>query len=105
MKKARNQGPRLGEQMSVPAIAARLGLLRQAMGWNQTVMAQRLGIQLSRWNNYELAVSPIPWDVASRLCLLTGASLDWIYQGRPGLMPVKLMGDIEQKAASNIQTG
>lgn len=82
--------------MSVTAIAARLVLLRRAMNWTQTEMARQIGIQLTTWNNYELAVSPIPWQTALKVCAVTGASLDWIYQNQRGLMPVKLMGDIEQ---------
>lgn len=58
-------------------------------------MARQLGIQLTTWNNYELAVSPIPWQTALKVCAVTGASLDWIYQNQRGLMPVKLMDEIE----------
>lgn len=96
MKRAGTRGPRLGDEMGVPAIAARLVLLRRAMGWSQTEMARQLGIQLTTWNNYELAVSPIPWQTALKVCAVTGASLDWIYQNQRGLMPVKLIGDIEK---------
>lgn len=96
MKRARTRGPRLGDEMSVTATAARLVLLRSAMNWTQTEMARQIGIQLTTWNNYELAVSPIPWQTALKVCVVTGASLDWIYRDQRGLMPVKLMGDIER---------
>lgn len=86
--------------MSVLAIAARLKLLREALDWSQTVMAQRIGVQLSTWNNYELAVSPIPWRTALKLCTVTGASLDWIYRNERGLMPVNLMEKIEELGAT-----
>lgn len=86
--------------MSVPAIAARLRLLREAMDWTQTVMAKRIGVQLSTWNNYEMAVSPIPWRTALQLCVVTGASLDWIYRNERGLMPVNLMEKIEELSAT-----
>lgn len=99
MKRASIRGPRLGDEMSVTAIAARLVLLRRAMNWTQTEMARQIGIQLTTWNNYELAVSPIPWQTALKVCAVTGASLDWIYQNQRGLMPVKLIHDIERVTA------
>lgn len=84
--------------MSVPAIAERLTQLREAMGWSQTIMADRLGVALTTWNNYETAVSPIPWRTALKLCAVTGASLDWIYRDQRGLMPVALMEKIDAQA-------
>lgn len=90
-----SRGPRLGDEMSVTAIAERLRLLREAMGWNQKVMAARVGINATTWNNYELAVSPIPWQAALKVCAVTGASMDWIYRGQRGLMPVNIMDRIE----------
>lgn len=100
-KRKMGTGPKLGDEMSVLAISARLKLLREAMDWSQTVMAGRVGVQLSTWNNYELAVSPIPWRTALKVCSVTGASLDWIYRNERGLMPVNLMDKIEELAAAS----
>lgn len=86
--------------MSVPAIADRLKRLREAKGWSQTEMAQRVGVQLTTWNNYETAVSPIPWRTALNVCVVTGASLDWIYRDQRGLMPVMLMEQIEAQSSA-----
>jgi DNA-binding XRE family transcriptional regulator len=87
--------------MSVTAIAARLTRLREAMEWSQTTMAERVGVQLTTWNNYETAVSPIPWRTALNVCVVTGASLDWIYRDQRGLMPVALMDKIEAPSSQS----
>ena len=70
----------------------RLLQLRRAMGiGTQTAMAIALGIEVSRWNNFERGHSPLSLEVANRICArFPGVTLDWLIRGNPSGLPLEL---------------
>lgn len=68
------------------------------MGHSQVVTAGLLGngMTAQKWNNYERGRDRIPVDVAIRLCVVTGANLDYIYRGIMGSLPSDLIQKIQE---------
>jgi transcriptional regulator with XRE-family HTH domain len=69
------------------AIAARLILLREALGYRQADFARRLGISYQRLSNWERNVQPLPLSGAQNVRRVTGATLDWLYNGIEAGLP------------------
>jgi hypothetical protein len=64
-------------------VAKRLIALRESMEMNGPQFAAFIGIDYSRWHNFERGL-PLSIAVATLLCKkIPGLSLDWLYQGRP----------------------
>lgn len=66
----------------------RLRRLREVAGYpTQTAFARRLGISLTRWNNFEKRGLPLSREIEDKLCrLVPGLTLDWLRNGsRHGL--------------------
>jgi transcriptional regulator with XRE-family HTH domain len=74
------------------AIIQRITVTRRAYGWSQSELSRRLGITPQAWGHYEHCRSNIPYEIASKICDLTGVSLDWIYRGVEILLP-KIVAD------------
>jgi transcriptional regulator with XRE-family HTH domain len=79
-------------------VQGRLRLLRLAVGRSQVALADLLqnGMTSQKWNNYERGRDRIPVDVAIRLCVVTGANLDYIYRGIMGSLPSDLIQKIQE---------
>jgi transcriptional regulator with XRE-family HTH domain len=81
---------------SLPAIAARLRLLRESTRLKQAAFSRLVGLSASQWNNYERARERIAIDQALKLCASTGCSLDYIYRGERGGLSFKLATDLQE---------
>ena len=78
-------------------IGGRLKALRLALGYRQAkAFCDFIGATDTAWNNWEHGRRTVPIDVASRLALRTGASLDWIYHGFGHALPVHLAEKLRQ---------
>lgn len=72
---------RYSDPESKEAVGERLELLRAAMDVQNQVLAGMIGVSPAQWRNYKAADNMIPVDAANRLCVVTGADLDFIYRG------------------------
>ena len=80
-------------------IGRRLMLLRRILGLTQVDMAAKMGIQTSRWNNWEMGVSQIQPSEALRLKrLIPGVTTDWIYGGDASGITLSLAEQIDTVA-------
>lgn len=88
---------------SVEEIAARLRLIRTALGKTQAFMSQMIGSATDgqAWGNYETGERRISLDHALTLCQRTGLTLDFIYRGNM----VSLPEDLGQKIQTQIRSG
>jgi hypothetical protein len=77
-------------------IAHRLRTLRRVVsGENQTDFALRVGVEVKRWNNFERGY-PLSKEVAFLLVRkVPGLTLDWLWLGNEGGLPVKLQRELE----------
>ena len=81
-------------------IAARLALTRRALGYDrQTEFVEALNAVFSvspaRWNNYETGRERIAVPVALALCDRFDLSFGWIYRGKRGELPARILRAIE----------
>ncbi|MBT1154327.1 helix-turn-helix transcriptional regulator [Aminobacter anthyllidis] len=72
-------------------IAKRLVALREALGKNQTAFAALIEVSQPAMNNYERGIRRPDLDVAFRIQLRTGVTLDWIYLGKRDGLPGQLL--------------
>lgn len=90
---------------SVPAIAARLRLLREVYAVEdgfqsasdrgaQIAFCERVGINPPTWNNWEKGRHP-GLEYMIRVRDKTGATLDWIYLGDMAGLPFKLSSRLQ----------
>ena len=83
-------------RISQAQVGERLRLLRLAKGYEeQKEWATRIGVSLSRYNNWECGRQIITLENASRIAELTGSSLDYIYLGDESALSRNLLGLIE----------
>ena len=90
----------MGQEETNKEIGARLTLTRRALGYDrQTEFVEALNAVFSvspqRWNNYETGRERIAVPVALALCDRFGLSFDWIFRGRRGELPVRILRAIE----------
>jgi transcriptional regulator with XRE-family HTH domain len=77
-------------------IGARLRRLRLAKGYTVAKeFCDSIGVQDTAWNNWEKGRRVIPIDVALKVSLKTGASLDYIYRGMEHTLPKHVLDDLE----------
>ena len=70
---------------SAEAVATRLKLTREALGYKPSTMARLMGVSQQAWTNWEHG-RMISLPAALKLCSVTRVHLDWIYRGiREGL--------------------
>lgn len=82
--------------MSAKAIGRRLRLIRLAKGYaGQRPLAERLGVSVSRYNNWEIGLVPVPVDYAAKLCAITGVTMDFLYRGVISGLPLALISALE----------
>lgn len=80
-------------------IGRRLGALRQALGLNQVTIARRLNLGPNpggpqKWNNWEHGRDRLKPPDATKICILTGVDLDYIYRGLMDHVPPDLIDKI-----------
>src|SRR5512139_620981 len=86
-------------------IGERLEITRLALGYEtQTDFAAALNdvipMIVQRWNAYEKGRERVTVVVALALCARFDLSLDWIYRGKQGELPQRLVKAIEAVEAS-----
>lgn len=84
-------------------IGERLKLLREAKGMTQAAFSRTLKIDQQQWNNYERGFRRISIDQATKVCIITGATLDWIYRGVTSALPLELALQIQARAAGETE--
>ncbi len=65
-----------------PGICVRLRQARERLGLTQNECARRIGIERTRFVNYEIGRTPLRWDVALRFCRQLIVSEEWLATGR-----------------------
>jgi len=78
--------------MSNKAVGRRIEKLRGAAGVeSQRVMAELLGVDTNRYNNWANGVAAFPVPFAVKLCAITGATLDYVFRGDESGLPIRLI--------------
>ena len=72
-------------------IARRIVALREALGYNQSSFATLVEISQPAMNNYEAGIRRPSLEVAIKMRLRTGVTLDWIYLGQREGLPGRLL--------------
>ena len=72
-------------------IGRRLVALRDALKLNQSAFAQLIDVSQPAVNNYERAIRRPEIDVAIKIQMKTGVTLDWIYLGDRSGLPGRLL--------------
>ncbi len=72
------------------AVGERLIKARLALGKSQAAMARSIGISAQRLSNYETGFRPLDTEVAVAIADKYGVTLDYVYRGDVGTLPVKL---------------
>ena len=85
---------------SLPEIARRLRLLRQALGKTQAVMGDLAGVSDKAWQNYEKGIRRIEIDAVTRLRANIGVTSEWVYYGNVYQMPDELLDAMRLAAKS-----
>jgi DNA-binding XRE family transcriptional regulator len=62
-------------------------------------MANLIGAEPKQYNHWENGHQIIPVSFAVKLCGLTGATLDYIYQGNTSSLPMHLISYLSSSAA------
>ncbi len=62
----------------------RLKDLREKLGYTQREMAYAVGIQMPRYNKYEIGRSEPPFEILVKLAKLTNVDLDYLIAGQEG---------------------
>lgn len=86
---------------TVPAIAARLVMTREALGLNQAEVSRRSGIKPNAYNQYERAVGRPDIDQGNKLCDGLNITLDWIYRGDQGGLPAQILDKLRAHPANS----
>lgn len=63
------------------AICARVKTVRESIRWSQSAFAEQLGITRDQLASIEYGRTPLRYDIAWRLHLAFGISLDWLEKG------------------------
>lgn len=78
-------------------VGARLTLIREAYGLNQTEFSSRIGINANTYNQYEQGKRLPRVDMAARICDEYNIDLDWIFRGTKKELPIYLIDLILKK--------
>jgi transcriptional regulator with XRE-family HTH domain len=87
---------------SLDDIGRRISALRTSMGLNKTAFAEMIGTSQPAVSQYENGVRRPELDVALRIRMRTGVTLDWIYEGDRSGLPLRLasqLPDLSEKQA------
>lgn len=87
-------------EFSPKSVGQRLRLLRVAKGINvQKTMATMLDASASQYSNWENGIQMIPVEAATKVCGLTGATLDYIYHGNSAALPMFLASALKEASS------
>lgn len=75
---------------STKVIARRLVMTREALGLKQTEFCAQIDVAKNVYNPFEKGSRRITLDVALKIRARFGVSLDWIYCGEVGRLPMHL---------------
>jgi hypothetical protein len=81
-------------------------ILRLAVtGESQTAFAQRVGIEVKRWNNFERGL-PLSKDAAITLVRkIPGLTLDWLFLGNEAGLTIKLQRELTEAGKGSTSAG
>lgn len=79
---------------SLRDIGRRITTLRKVMNLNKTAFAALIETSQPAVSQYESGVRRPELDVALRIRLRTGVTLDWIYEGDRSGLPLRLAGEL-----------
>jgi transcriptional regulator with XRE-family HTH domain len=71
-------------------IGRRIEAIMKALGLSQAQFSRLTGVSQQALNNYLQGRQRPQLDQAVKICIRTGATLDWIYFGDPSGLPQKL---------------
>lgn len=77
-------------QADIDRIAARLRLLRGALGLKSSQLCKATGIARNTYSQWENGKGRPPLDQARVLRAVFGVSLDWLYEGDRASLPLQL---------------
>lgn len=92
-------------QAEAQQIASRLKLTREALGLSPTEICKMTGIKTNTYANWEGAFSRPGLGEAKVLRRVLGYTLDWIYEGDRGGLPMKLVQAIAAYEQNTGKTG
>ena len=75
---------------SIAQIAFRLRSTREALELTPTELCKQVGIRTNTWSQWENGKGRPELDKGLLLCDKLGVTLDWIYRGDPGGLPVRI---------------
>lgn len=70
-------------------VARRLKQLRGSLGLTQEEFVEIIGISQNRYAMYESGMRPLTLEVAAKIAVKTGVTLDWLYFGANAGLPMK----------------
>lgn len=92
-------------EVNLKAIGYRLRLLREARGIKtQAIMAELVGVETNRYNNWERGAALIGPLEAIKVCSITGGSMDYIFRGEMSALPANIVAYLSSDAASLSRT-
>lgn len=71
-------------------IGKRVRAIWLALGISQAEFGRRTEITSQNFSNWLAGTQRPSLDMALKICAATGATLDWIYRGEAGCLPLKL---------------
>jgi transcriptional regulator with XRE-family HTH domain len=80
---------------NINPVARRLALTREILGLTEKEFAERAGVLLGRYHQWESGSIPISLSSAMALCAAHGVTLDWLYRGKILGLPLWLAVEIE----------
>lgn len=87
-------------QMRPEKIGERLKLLREALGYSPSEMADELGIERTYWSRFEKARRPVNDTTAALLVERYGVTLDFLILGKWEQLPLGLASKMRALASS-----
>lgn len=85
----------MSNELSPKSVGVRLSLLREAYGFKkQNAFAPLVGASPGAYNHWETGKQIIPVEYAVKVCILTGATLDYIYLGKTSGLPLGLANEL-----------
>lgn len=88
-------------EVNLKSIGYRLRLLREARGIRtQALMAELVGVETNRYNNWERGAALIGPLEAIKVCSITGGSMDYIFRGEMSSLPANIVAYLSSDAAS-----
>ena len=79
---------------SLEEIGKRITAVREMLGMNKTAFAAFLDVTQPAISQYEDGKRRPDLDVGIRIRLRTGVTLDWIYEGDRGGLPIRLANSL-----------